>query len=225
MDGKLLVLCDELPKTYEHYKVRDVYFLRQELIDPEDDPEKIFVTWDAIIPKDKSFIAACIGYARSYEDVPLDFAFKQKGEIDPKNGTICGSIQESSYLEALNSNISRVRNIALAHGDYLAEAIDLASQFVFQATDKFLGDFSKMLNNKGVVRVLATHKNTTDPNEIRHRTQILEAWQNKNRLMKENQANAELVEPMVYDAFGEVYIRANEEMLKVYSLPIFGPKM
>lgn len=54
MDGKLLILCDELPRDYEHHSVKDVYFLRSTMIDPDDDPERLFVTWDAVIPKDRN---------------------------------------------------------------------------------------------------------------------------------------------------------------------------
>lgn len=73
MDGKLLILCDELPRDYEHHSVKDVYFLRSTMIDPDDDPERLFVTWDAVIPKDRTFIEKCHQYATTYEECLLIF--------------------------------------------------------------------------------------------------------------------------------------------------------
>lgn len=40
--------------------------------------------------------------------------------------------------------------------------------------------------------------------------------------MRENASYAELLTPLVYDDFGQVYSRSIEEMMKIYSLPIFG---
>ena len=128
MDGKLLILCDELPKEYEHHSVKDVYFLRRPLIDPYDDPERLFVTWDAVIPKDRTFINGCEHYARTYEEMPSNFRLSQKGTVDPKKGTLKGSIQEDSFLCALDRNVERVREAYENGEDYQAEAIDLAVQ-------------------------------------------------------------------------------------------------
>ncbi len=43
MDGKLLVLCDETPGEYKHYKVRDAYYLLNDYYDSEDNSNIIFV--------------------------------------------------------------------------------------------------------------------------------------------------------------------------------------
>lgn len=222
MDGKLLILCDELPRDYEHHSVKDVYFLRSTLIDPDDDPERLFVTWDAVIPKDRTFIEKCHQYATTYEEMPVDFRLRQGGTIDSKHGNMKGSIQEESFMRALDLNIVRVKRAAANGEDYQAEAIDLAVQYPIQATQQFLEDFSSVLNNNGVVRILPAHKSDTDPELVRYRTNLLEAWQNQNRFMRENAAHAKLVEPMIYEDFGEVYSRSSDEIMKIYSLPIFG---
>ncbi len=220
MDGKLLILCDELPGDYERYSVKDIYFLKDEMIDPNDNPDRLFVCWDSIIPQDKSFIESCIHYATSYEKVPVDFILHKKGTIDPKHGSIKGSIQEESYVRALDSNIAAIQRAASNNEDYRGYAMDLAVQYPFQATEQFFEDFSQMLNLKGVVRILLAHKKDTDPEIIRERALLLDAWQNQNKLMREHASVAELVSPMVYDDFGEVYSRSGDEIMKVYSLPI-----
>lgn len=106
--------------------------------------------------------------------------------------------------------------------DAYAEALDLSVQYPMQATGQFLWDFSSTLNNNGVVRILPTHSSKTSPEIIQYRTFLLEAWQNKNKFMRENASYAELLTPLVYDDFGQVYSRSIEEMMKIYSLPIFG---
>lgn len=222
MDGKLLILCDEIPKDYEHYSVKDVYFLKSTMYDPDDDPERLFVTWDAIIPQDRTFINKCYKYATTYEQIPADFSIRQTGAIDTKNGNIKGSIQEESFLHTLDYNIERIR-IAAANGeDYQAEAIELATQYPMQATEQFLKDISYTLNNNSVVRILPAHKSNTDPELVRYRTNLLEAWQNQNRFMREKSSHAKLLTPMSYEDFIEVYSRSSDEMMKIYSLPIFG---
>lgn len=106
--------------------------------------------------------------------------------------------------------------------DFNGEAIELAVQYPMKATQKFLEDFTSMLNLNGVVRILAAHKNDVNPKIVKYRTSLLDAWQNQNRIMRENASFAKLVELMVYENFGQVYSRSVEEMMKIYSLPIFG---
>ncbi len=222
MDGRLLILCDELPKDYERYSVKDVYYLRSEIIDPDDNPDQLFVCWDAIIPQDRSFIEGCMHYATTYEQMPVDFRLRETGKIDGKHGNIKGSIQEDSYIHALDRNIALIRSAVQKGEDASGEAMDLAVQYPMQATQQFLEDFSSMLNRNGIVRVLATHKHDVDSKTIRYRNALLEAWQNQNRFMRENASYAKLLNPMVYEDFGQVYVRALDEIMKIYSLPIFG---
>lgn len=250
MDGKLLILCDELPGDYEHHKVKDIYFLKQVMIDPDDNPDRLFVTWDAIIPKDKSFIEKCMHYASMSESIPADFSLRQRGTIDSKNGNIKGSIQEESFLKSLDSNIAYLKSEALNGEDakiYISQiakelslpeddpqvrksaiqtslralAMDLAVQYPFQANEQFFEDFSAMLNANGIVRILLAHKTDQDENLIRERMALMDAWQNQNKFYREKASSAEILEPMMYDEFGEVYSRSSDEIMKVYSLPIF----
>ncbi|MDE6141995.1 MAG: hypothetical protein K2G03_05270, partial [Bacilli bacterium] len=222
MDGKLLILCDELPQDDEHYSVKDVYFLRSTMIDPDDDPERLFVTWDAVIPKDRTFINKCHEYATTYEKMPADFLLRETGTIDPKHGNIRGSIQEDSFIHTLDLNIERIKKAAAKGEDYHAEALDLAVQYPMQATETFIEDFSYTLNINGIVRILPAHKSDTEPELVRYRTQLLEAWKNQNRFLREKAAQAKLLTPMLYDNFGEVHSRSIDEMMKIYALPIFG---
>lgn len=233
MDGKLLILCDELPGDYEHHKVKDIYYLRQVMIDPDDNPDRLFVTWDAIIPKDKSFIEKCMHYASLCETIPPEFRLSQTGAIDSKHGNIKGSIQEDSFMKALDNNIAYLKSEAIRKNqnkkemdkDDLVElrglAMDLAVQYPFQANEQFFEDFSAILNSNGVVRILLAHKSDQDEKLIRERMALMTSWQSQNKLMREKASSAELVEPMMYDEFGEVYSRSGDEIMKVYSLPIF----
>lgn len=224
MDGKLLILCDELPKDYDGYTVRDIYFLKSEILLPEDDTQRIFVTWDAVIPKDRTFIDQCHKFARTYEQMPADFILNQTGAIDGKNGNIKGSLQEESFMNALEINYERVKRAYAKGEDYQAEAIDLAVQYPMQASQQFFEYFSAILKNNGILRILPTHSKSTDIETIRYRNRLLEAWQNQNRLMRENASYAELLEPLTYEDFIEAYSKSGIELMKIMALPVFGKK-
>lgn len=224
MDGKLLVLCDETLGEYKHYKVRDAYYLLNDYYDPEDNSNIIFVNWKSVIPDDVEFLERCKHYARTYEEVPADFMYQKKGVIDQRYANVGDSIQERSYYDVLLSNTLSVHSaIANEDEDYQALAIDLACEFPFQATQRFLEDFSSVLKKNGIVRILLAYKTSLDYDTIRRRASLLDAWKNQNRFMREKMSNAEIAGEMSYDDFGKVYTKAQEEMLKVYSLPIFGP--
>lgn len=62
------------------------------MIDSEDNPERLFVCWDAIIPKDRSFIEGCMNYATTYDQMPVNFRLRKTGMTDGKHGNISGSI-------------------------------------------------------------------------------------------------------------------------------------
>lgn len=222
MNGKLLILCDELPGNYERYSVKDIYYLRSEFIDPDDDPERVFVCWDAIIPEDRSFIEDCLCYGMAYAPMPADFRLRETGKTDGKHGSIKGSVQEDSYIRAFDNNIEILRATFQRGEDYEGEARDLAVQFPLQAAQSFFETFSEMLNLKGVVRILVAHKSNVAPELLKHRTEFLEAWRIQNKFMGKSASRAKLLEPMIYNDFGEVYSRSIDEMMEILSLPIFG---
>lgn len=59
--------------------------------------------------------------------------------------------------------------------------------------------------------------------KIINRASILDAWKNANGFMPdERKAGAKVLTPLVYSDFGEVYKRSIDEMMKIYSLPMFG---
>lgn len=221
MDGKLLVLCDEVPGDYRHLSVKDAYYLKETMREPREETQELFVSWESIMPNDQSFINGCIGYARNYS-MPPEFMLSKKGAIDLANGNIKTSIQEESYLGVYESIIRTIQASAARGEDIQADAIDLAFQYPFLATDRFLTDLSYYFNLNGVVRILPTHSKDTDPEVIRHRMMILEAWVNKNRLLGENVSCAEVLDGLVYDEFREAYSRAGDEVMAIMSLPIFG---
>lgn len=222
MDGKVLVLCDELPKDYGRYSVKDANYLASDFCEQNDDSQKLFVTWDAIIPEDSEFLDRCAHYARTYEEIPADFAFCKKGKIDPKYGNIGKSIQEDSYLEALESGIAYLRSLAAKGEDIQGMAIDMAFEYPFRAMQRFLEDFSGVLNKHMVATVMPAVKNGTDPEVLRKRLMILEAWQNQDKFMRDAMSGAIVTSLVSYDDFGEVYSKADEEVIKIMSLPLFG---
>lgn len=223
MDGKLLILCDELPGDYQKYSVKDKNFLVSPMRYPEDDPERLFVCWDSIIPEDRSFIEACKYYARFTEMPAPNFALSQKGATNVRSGTIKGSVQEQSYLEAYDALLNYLKDVKKSGGDLYGEIMEKAVQFPFDANERFFRDFSKLLQANGVVRILPSYSNKTHEQTSSYRASMLQAWQNANKYMPDNKkAGAKVLTPMSYSNIGEVYSRSVDEMLKIYSLPIFG---
>lgn len=223
MDGKLLILCDEVPGDYKGYSVKDRNFLVSPMRYPEDDPERLFVCWDSIIPEDRSFIEACKYYARFTEMPAPTFALSQKGSTDVRSGTIKGSVQEQSYLETYDALLNYLRGVKQEGGDLYGEIMEKAVQFPLDANERFFRDFSSLLQSNGVVRILPAYSNKTHGPTAHYRASMLEAWERANSFMPVNKrAGAKVLTPMNYDEIGEVYSRSINEMLEIYSLPIFG---
>lgn len=223
MDGKLLILCDELPGDYKGYSVKDKNFLVSPMRYPEDDPERLFVCWDSIIPEDRAFIEACKHYARFTERPEPAFALSQRGKTDSRFGTLKGSIQEQSYLDTYNALFDYLRSVKDSGGDLYGEIMEKAVQFSFDANEKFFMDFSSLLQSNSVVRILPTYSRNTHAPTTAYRANILEAWQNANKFMTpDKKAGARVLPHIEYSEFGDVYSRSIDEMLKIYSMPIFG---
>ena len=232
MDGKLLVLCDELPdyielegekKDKKALKVYDRNFLVAPMIDPSEDPERLFVCWDSIVPEDRAFIEACKHYATFTERPAPGFALSQRGMADPRHGTIKGSVEEQSYLDAYNNLFTYLSGVKSAGGDLYGEIMERAFTFPFEANQRFLEDFSRLLQANNVVRILPAYSVNTHAPTTKYRADILQAWESANRFMPANiKSGAKVLPPMTYTDIGEVYSRSINEMMVIYSLPIFG---
>lgn len=223
MDGKLLILCDELPGDYKDYTVKDKNYLVSPMKAPEDEPERLFVCWDSVIPEDRAFIEACKYYARFTEMPDSKFAFLQRGAADLRGGTIKGSVQEGCYLETYTALLDYLREVKKSGGDLYGEILEKAVQFPFDANERFYQEFSRLLNMNGVVRILPTYSTKTHKPTTNYRALTLDAWKNSNSFMPANRkSGAQVLTPLVYSDFGDVYKRSIDEMMKIYSLPIFG---
>lgn len=223
MDGKLLILCDELPGDYKGYSVKDRNFLVSPMRYPEDDPERLFVCWDSVIPEDRAFIEACKHYASFTEKPDPIFALSQKGTTDPKYGSLKGSVQEQSYFDTYEALFDYLRRVKASGGDLYGEIMEKAVQFPFDANETFFRDFSSLLQSNSVVRILPAYSNNTHAPTTAYRASMLEAWQNANKFMPPNKkAGARVLPHIEYSDFGEVYSRSIDEMMKIYSMPIFG---
>ena len=231
MDGKLLILCDELPdyielegeKKKRDYKVYDRNFLVSPVRDPQDDPDRLFVCWDSIVPEDRSFLEACRYYARFIEKPDPKFVLSQKGATDPRHGTIKGSVQEQSFLDTFTDLTNYLGEVKRTGGDLYGEIVENSVQYPFRANQRFFEDFSKLLEMNNVVRILPSYSYQTHAATVQHRASLLEAWKDTNKFMKPGtKSGAKVLSPMIYMDFGEVYSRSTHEMMKIYSLPIFG---
>ena len=221
MNNKLLVLCDELPGEHEGYTVKDFRYFKQIYIDPAEDSDRIFMCWDSLIPEDRAFINALMYYVRLTEFPEPGFVLDQRGATDPASGTIRGSIQEESYLNTYNGIVTRALQLAKAGEDPTGEVLDYAVQYPFLANSRFFEYFSKLLNDKCVIRILPTFSNKSERNITFYRAKMLEAWQAQNQFMDEKAA-AKVLPTICYDSIDEVLEKSGDELLKIYSLPLWG---
>ncbi len=236
MDGKVLILCDELPGDYDKYWIKDRNYLISPIRIPEDDLERIFVCWDSIIPEDRSFIEMCKYYARFTEKPEPTFALSQTGATDIRSGTLKSSVQEQAYFDMYQRNIKYLSMVKQKGEVVFGEAMELAVQFPFDANQRFFEDFSRILNLNNIVTILPAYSINSEHNISDYRKQMLDAWQNANKFMEPNvKSGAKVVSPMIYTPmgekakigigipnFGDVYNKAGEELMKIYSMPIFG---
>lgn len=227
MDGKLLILCDELPgkhnNGHDDYKIQDCKFLVSEICSPDDfNSDKIFMSWEALIPEDRWFIEACKYYARLTEKPNLDFPLQKRGLSDPDKGTLKDSLQERCYYNVYKNNLEELTDIYRRGEEWQGLALDYAVQYPFDANQHFYNELSRLLENMGVVRVLPCFATNTEPNISRYRADILNAWNDQNKLRRKR-IDIELLPFEQYSDFDEIfYVKSTDELMKIMSLPDFG---
>lgn len=232
MDGKLLILCDEKPGTHKmpdgkEYVIRDSMFLRRPILLPEDDTDKVFVSWNSIIPEDRWFIEACKHYAKFTEKPQADFILRKRGSTDPATGTIKESLQENSYYGTYERNLKYLSNISKELLN--AEAMELSVQYPFDATQRFLDDFTEMVEQNGFVGILPTFSKNSESRISRYRLEMFEAWKNNNELAKKmnkrdykKYSTATIFDTAQYDDFAEIlYGKSTDALMQIYSMPDF----
>lgn len=236
MDRHLLILCDEMPGTHNYghreYKIRDSRFLVQPMRYPEDDTDKIFVSWDSIIPEDRTFIEQCKYYAQ-FTEKPEDplFSIARKGSVDPAEGTLKDSVQEESYFHVFDRNLNYLYKLMETGGDWQTEAIELRTQYFLDANEQFFNDFTKLLNSNGIVAILPCFSEEKSRLDItRYRREMLDYWKSRNEIRRQSgfrrcdeYSTADVLKFETYSDFGEIlYAKSTEELMKIYSMPIWG---
>lgn len=230
MDGKLLVLCDERPTINEHggridekgsllaqqenkwfnfegkeievdpyKKVISAIDLLNEMMTETTEPDILFVDWETVVPSDISQLQQMKLYAQSTEEIPPQMLF----DAAVKNPSL---MKRAHYDRLISIDNMRMR-----------PSFDYGPQ----AMDDFLGLFSRALSLNMIVSVLPTFSVQQAADVTNARWRVLQTWKNKNQMMSEhrNEPKVEVLQPMQYKDFGEIYIRAKDEMLKIISKP------
>ena len=232
MDGKLLILCDELPGKHNNgdkeYKIQDYGFLVSEKLYNDDlESDKIFMTWEALIPEDRWFIEACKYYARFTEKPIPTFPIQKRGLTDPATGTLKDSLQERAYYDTYQAILQQLSEMNKNGEDWQAMALEYTVQYTFDANQTFFNELSRRLNNNEIVRILPCFSNNAEPNISRYRAEMLNAWNEQNNLRKKQEvtraATAELLPFETYSDFSEIlYVKSTNELMKIYSMSIFS---
>ncbi len=235
MDGKLMVFCDEIPGRHKilgkEYRVRDSRFLASDYMTMEDlNTDKIFVSWDSIIPEDREFIELCKHYAQ-FTESPKALAFR-KGGVDFEEGdNIKTSLQEECYYDRYIKNLEYLSSVKQNGGDCYGEAMDLIVQYPFDANSDFFKALTQAIKSKDAVIVLPCFsQEKLDSPITQYRMKLFQAWKDSNEIMKRSTirepseyTSAIIREPYIYSDFGEVlYSKSSDELMKIYSMPIWG---
>lgn len=232
MDGKLLILCDEMPGRHNDgrndYKIHDCDSLVTPELDSEDlESDKIFMSWEALIPEDRCFIEACKYYIRLTEKPGADFLLRKRGIKDPSKGTLKDSLQERAYYDTYKSMLESLAEMNKRGEDWKSMLYEYAFQYQFEANQQFFNDLSSSLENMGVVRVLPCFSTHSDPNISDYRDKLLKSWNIQNELRRENNlANAGTIEVLPRENYSDfnriLYDKSTEELMEIMSLPYFG---
>lgn len=236
MDGKLLVLCGERPTVDEYeerldeqgrsiYKKTDGTYVNGEnkvvtvdthknvisatklqgpIITPYvNDRDMLFVDWETVIPSDIEVLRQAIAHANTTEEVPYKF-FLDASKRD--------SIMQQAYLNRLSEMIQT--------GD--RPRVD----FQFLAMEDFMQQFTRLIEKIGVVRILPTYPNQDDSDINMARAKLITAWGDRNRMHAHfgEGTSIEVLPPVMYNEFGEIYAKAEDEMLKIISAPFWFEK-
>lgn len=229
MDGKLLVLCGERPTINEsgtlidekgnmlrnqdgkyidingnevevdtHKKVISGINLLNPIITESTESDILFVDWESIVPSDIEPLQEMVEYAQTTEPIPPQMILDSG-----KNQSLMKSVH-MNRLSQIDENNER-------------PSID----YRFQAMNDFMELFLRTLENNGIVSILPTFPNKEDKAVNKARTKVMQSWRDRNE--RESQygkyRRIDVLEPMQYDDFGEIYIRAQDEMLKIISMP------
>ena len=230
MDGRLLVLCSERP-TVDDYgnridENRDILrkteagkYVNIELEEVEVDEKErvvnamdlllpiephsiqgydiIYADWETVAPSDIAPLQQMKTYSQNQEQIPFDLILKS----DHKS-----SIMRKVYAETL-TGIGRPR-----------------MDFSFIASDKFMRTFIDALQKNGIVSILPAFSKTDSQDVINARTTILNSLRTyiNMRNMQETGEHIEILPGIIYEEYGEVYRKAQEEMMKILSKPFFN---
>ena len=152
----------------------------------------IFADWESVVPSDIQELQEMVAYSITQEIIPQKF-FLGKGENQ--------SLMKKAHLLRL------------------LECERPSIDYRFQAIDDFFSLLSSSIENNMIVSVLPAFSNSDLPEVTRARLKVLESLKN---ICKMNNSRAvELLPVMNYENFGEVYGKAQDEMLKIMSKPYF----
>ena len=231
MDGRLLVLCSERP-TVDDYgnrvdenreilrKTEDGKYVNMELeevgevdenkrdvnamdlllpVEPHSiqDYDIIYADWETVAPSDIGPLQQMKAYSLNKEQIPLGLIIKS----DHKS-----SIMRKVYAEVLT-------------------AIGRASMdFSFIASDKFMRTFIDAMQKNGIVSILPAFSKTDSQDVIKGRMTVLNSLRTYIDILdKQNIGeHIEILPSMIYGEYGEVYRKAQEEMMKIISKPFFN---
>ena len=229
MDGKLIVLCGERPTINEYgerideqanllIKKQDKYFningeeikvdehkkvingndLLNDMMTESTEPDMIFVDWETIIPSNIEPLQEMIAYSRTTQKIPAQI--------------ILDSGKNQSIMKRVHMN-----RLLLIDKSQERPCID----YPLQAMEDFLQLFSTTLEKNGVVSILPTFPNSDDESINKSRLKLIQAWKNKNEIDAKYKGKTliDVLDPMSYDEFGEIYIKASNEMLNIISKP------
>jgi len=218
MDGKLLVLCGERPtinshgdpidekgnviskenEKDSHKRVISGMNLINPIMTEVLEPDILFVDWETIVTSDIEPLQEMKRYAFSSEPIPPQMILDSD-----KNP----SLMKRAHMERLLQLDKHKARPSIDYG--------------FQAMDDFFEMFTEAVQKNGIVSILPAFP-LNDQEEInRARFRVLKTWADRNSMNSINnrEEKIEVLPAIDYISFGDVYDRAQMEMLNILSKP------
>lgn len=230
MDGRLLVLCDEdvtlnsynervdkegnLLRKMDDGSYEDMHLNKVEVDEHKDvisaidlimpiqtqsieNRDILFVNWETVVPQDIEYLQKLVLYSRSTEPLPVEMLQEGLKQKD--------SIMKRAHEKTFHA--MQDQRPSLDYG--------------YISIEEFMRSLYDMIEKQGIVRVLPCYCKETNSEVKIARQRILNTFMDRNEMNAKNgnESKIKIIEPIEYKEFGEVYVRAKEEMMKIYSAP------
>jgi len=229
MEGKLLVLCSERPTVNDYGNLIDE---KRHLLRKNEDGKYINVEFEEVEVDENKRVVNAMDLTlpvipdsiRDYDIIYADWETVITSDIQPlQEMTAHAGTKDQIPIKLILDSGHNSSMIRKAYSETLTEINRPSMDYSFIAMDNFMRLFSNSLHNYDIVTVLPAFSNNDSPEVVRARSRFIESFK-YNEGMKSNLNRTQpinVLPSMSYENFGEVYAKAQDEMMKIINKPYF----